>query len=40
MENEEKKQGKHIYAIRLSFTCHQAPIPMKTPPKKNKFRTG
>ena len=22
MENEEKKQGKHIYAIRLSLTCH------------------
>ena len=30
MENEEKKQGKHIYAIRLSVTCHQALIPMKT----------
>ena len=22
MENEEKKQGKHIYAIHLSLTCH------------------
>ena len=22
MENEEKKQGKHIYAFRLSLTCH------------------
>ena len=21
-ENEEKKQGKHIYAMRLSLACH------------------
>ena len=36
MENEEKKQGKHIYAIRLSVTCHQALIPTKT----KKHRTN
>ena len=29
MENEEKKQDKHIYAIRLSLTCHEPLIPMK-----------
>ena len=34
MENEEKKQGKYIYPIRLSLTCHQPRIPTKT--KKNK----
>ena len=39
MENEEKKQGKHIYAIRLSLTCHWSLIPTKTK-KSNKFRTG
>ena len=22
LENEEKKQGKHVYAISLSLTCH------------------
>ena len=37
MENEEKKQGKHIYAIRLSLTCHYPLIPTKTK-KTNKFR--
>ena len=35
MENEEKKQGKHIYAIRLSVTCHQALIPTKTKKRTN-----
>ena len=34
MESEEKKQGKHIYAIRFSLTCHQALIPTKI--KKNR----
>ena len=40
MENEQKKQGKDIDAIRLSLTCHQALIPTKTQKKPNKFRIG
>ena len=34
MENEEKKQGKHIYAIRLSLTCHS--FSLLFPPKPIK----
>ena len=37
MENEEKKQGKHIYAIRFSLTYHF--FSLLFPPKLNKFRT-
>ena len=33
MENEEKKQGKHIYAIRLSITCQNQK-------KKQKLKLG
>ena len=32
MENEEKKQGKHIYVIRFSPTSHQK--------NQNNFKTG
>ena len=39
IENEEKKQSKHISAIRLSLTWHKPLIPTKTK-KANKFRTG
>ena len=34
MENEEKKQGKHIYAIRLSLTCHFFNLLSPPNPKK------
>ena len=34
MENEEKKQGKHIYAIRLSLTCHFFSLLFPPKPKK------
>ena len=33
-ENEEKKPGKHIYAIRLSLTCHF--LSLLFPPKPIK----
>ena len=34
MENEEKKQGKHISAIRLSFTCFFFSLLFPSKPKK------
>ena len=34
MENEEKKQGKHIYEIRLSLTCHFFSLLFPPKPKK------
>ena len=34
MENEEKKQGKHIYEIRLSLTCHFFSLLFTLKPKK------
>ena len=34
MENEEKKQGKHIYEIRLSLTCHFFSLLFTPKPKK------
>ena len=41
LENEEKKQGKHIYAIRLSLTRLFFNLLFPPKPKKpNKFRTG
>ena len=40
LENEEKKQGKQIYAIRLSLTRHFFSLLFPPKPKKpNKFRT-
>ena len=36
MENEEKKQGKHIYAIRLSLTCHFFSILFPPTPKNEQ----
>ena len=36
LENEKKKQGKHISAIRLSLTCHF--FSFLFPPKKNKIK--
>ena len=41
MENEEKKQGKQIYVIRLSLTCHVfSPLIPPKLKKSNEFRTG
>ena len=34
MENEEKKQGKHIYPIRLPLTCHFFSLLVLPKPKK------
>ena len=33
-ENEEKKQGKHIYEIRLSLTCYFFNLLFPPKPKK------
>ena len=41
MENEEKKQGKHIYVTRLFLACHVfSPFISPKLKKPNKFRTG
>ena len=37
MENEEKKQGKHIYAIRLSLTCHFFSLLFPLKPKNEQI---
>ena len=37
MENEEKKQGKHIYATRLSLTCHFFSLLFPPKPKNEQI---
>ena len=38
MENEEKKQGKHIYATRLSLTCHFFSLLFPPKPKNEEIQ--
>ena len=37
MENEEKKQGKHIFTIRLSLTCHFFSLLFPPKPKNERI---
>ena len=37
MENEEKKQGKHIYVIRLSLTWHFFSLLFPPKPKNEQI---
>ena len=38
MENEEKKQGKHIFTIRLSLTCHFFSLLFPPKPKNERIQ--